>query len=129
MAIKTILVEDNAQIRSQLIPTMQEMAWIDVVAIAETQADAIRAAQQHDDWQLMVIDLFLREGSGLGVLRQLTGRRPGQVALVLTNYPTSDVRRRCMECEADGFFDKSIELDAFFERCLTLPGGRFPGRS
>jgi DNA-binding NarL/FixJ family response regulator len=120
MAIKTILVEDNAQIRAHLIPTMREMAGIDVVAVAETQDDALRAAQQHEGWRLMVIDMFLREGSGLGVLRDLMGRRPDQVALVITNYPTSEIRRRCAELGADGVFDKSLELDEFFDRCLAL---------
>ncbi|MET0210318.1 MAG: response regulator [Burkholderiaceae bacterium] len=127
MAIRTILVEDNEQIRSSLIPTMREIADLDVIAIAESQGEALQAARQNADWQLMVIDLFLREGSGLGVLRDCIDRRPDQVALVLTNYPTAEIRRRCAELKADGLFDKSFELDAFFERCLALVPHRSDG--
>ena len=89
MTIKTILVGDTAQIRAHLIPTVQEIAGIDVTAVAETQDDSHRAAQQHDGCQLKVIDMFLREGAGLDVLRGLMRRRPDQVALVMTNYPKS----------------------------------------
>ena len=122
MAIKTILVEDNEKIRESLIPTMREIADLKVVAVAETQLEAREAALLHAGWQLMVIDMFLREGSGLGVLRDCRDRRADQVALVLTNYPTPEIRRLCAEQGADGVFDKSIELDAFFERCLAIPG-------
>ena len=124
MAIKAILVEDSARIRANLIPTLREIAGIEVVAVAETQAEAANAAQQHGDWQLIVVDMFLREGSGLGVLRDLIKRRSDQVALVLTNYPTSEIRRRCAELNADGVFDKSLELEAFFDMCLAVSAGQ-----
>lgn len=122
MAIQTILVEDNAQIRANLIPTMREIAGLEVVAVAETQLEALEATRRHPSWQLIVIDMFLREGSGLGVLRDCSDRSPGQVALVLTNYPTADIRRRCAELGANGVFDKSLELDDFFARCLEISG-------
>lgn len=120
MAIKTILVEDNEQIRASLIPTMREIADLEVIAVADSQLDARGATERHPSWQLIVIDMFLREGSGIGVLRDCIDRHPGQVALVLTNYPTQEIRRRCIELGADGIYDKSLELDAFFERCLAI---------
>lgn len=120
MAIKTILVEDNERIRANLIPTLLEMADLEVFAVAESQDDALRAAQELADWQLIIIDMFLREGSGLGVLRGCADRRPYQVALVLTNYATDDMRQRCLDAGADGVFDKSLELETFFERCLEI---------
>ena len=124
MAIKTILVEDNDTIRSNLIPAMEELANVEIVAVAETQVQALNALETHaNHWQLLVVDLFLKEGSGLGVLRACTNRQPAQVALVLTNYPTAEMRDRCTKYGADGVYDKSTELDAFFERCLSIGSG------
>jgi DNA-binding NarL/FixJ family response regulator len=121
MAIKAILVEDSETIRSNLIPAMEELADVEILAVAETQAQALEALETHaDQWQLVVVDLFLKEGSGLGVLRGCANRQPAQVALVLTNYPTQEMRAKCTEYGADGFFDKSNELDAFFDRCLAI---------
>ena len=75
-------------------------------------------------WQLIVVDLFLREGSGLEVLQALRQmslpRSPIQHVYVLTNYATADMRRRCAQLGADGVYDKSTELEAFFDRCVAL---------
>jgi DNA-binding NarL/FixJ family response regulator len=39
--------------------------------------------------------------------------------VVLTNYPTPEIRRRCRDLGADGVFDKSTELEAFFDLCRS----------
>lgn len=67
----------------------------------------------------VIVDLFLKEGSGLSVLRAGQNRSPHQHILVLTNYPTAEIRRRCMDLGADGVYDKSTELEAFFDRCQS----------
>ena len=72
MPLITILVEDNAIIRDSLIPAMAELGSLAVVATADTAGVAIAALQEHRDvWQLAVIDLFLKQGSGLTVVRGL----------------------------------------------------------
>ncbi|RYF49143.1 MAG: response regulator transcription factor, partial [Comamonadaceae bacterium] len=66
MPLYAILVEDNQTIRDTLMPAMSELAGIQVVACAETAMDAIKAARDvPHQWSLMVLDLFLRKGSGL----------------------------------------------------------------
>jgi len=119
MTSHAILVEDSATIRETLIPAMHELADIDVVATAETVLEAL-AASDHCDWGLMVLDLFLKEGSGLTVLERLRHRPAHQRIVVLTNYATADIRERCVRLGANAVFDKSTELDAFFEDCAQL---------
>jgi DNA-binding NarL/FixJ family response regulator len=118
MQLITILVEDNKTIRDNLISAMAELAGVQVVAVAETASEAIAALQQHEcTWQLAIVDLFLKEGSGLTVVRACGNRGAGQHVVVLTNYPTAEMRRRCLALGADAVFDKSNELEAFFELC------------
>jgi len=78
------------------------------------------ALQAHKDWSLAVIDLFIKEGSGLGILSALQGRRPTQRAVVLSNYATREMRHRCAALGADEVFDKSTELDLFLDYCIGL---------
>jgi len=121
MPILTILIEDSKTIRDALIPTMAEMANVQVIAVADTAADAIDALEAHKAaWQLAVVDLFLREGHGLTVMRACRDRRPDQHVVALTNYATEDIRRSCAEAGADAIFDKSTELEAFFEYLREL---------
>ena len=120
MALITYLVEDNQTILDNLIETLEEIASVKVVGHAATEAEATRWLQLHDGhWQLAVVDLFLQEGSGLGVLSGCRQREPYQKVVVLTNYATDDVRRRAMELGADAVFDKSNQLDEFFDYCVA----------
>ena len=118
MPLTTIVIEDSETIRENLVSAMAELAGVQVVATAETVAEGIAALHEHKDhWQLAVIDLFLGGGTGLSILRACRDRLPHQRMVVLTNYATPEVRQRCLELGADGVFDKSTELDAFFELC------------
>ena len=116
MALITYLVEDSATIRDNLISTLEEIAPVKVVGFAETEDEASAWLSNHNgDWQLAIVDLFLKEGSGLGVLKGCQNRNANQKVIVLTNYATTDIRRRCAELGSDAVFDKSNELDELLD--------------
>jgi DNA-binding NarL/FixJ family response regulator len=118
MPIATILVEDSQTIRETLIPAMEELADLRVVATAQTPDEALQLLEEFKGrWTLIVVDLFLREGSGLAVVRACQTRDAQQRVVVLTNYATPDMRKRCAELGADRIFDKSTELEDFFSYC------------
>jgi CheY-like chemotaxis protein len=120
MSLITFLVEDNKTIRDNLVPALEDLVNGRVVGFAETESDALAWLAAHpDDWQLLIVDLFLKEGSGLGVLAGCTTRSAGQRVVVLSNYVTVDIRARCEALGADAVFDKSRDLDAFIEYCNT----------
>lgn len=117
MPVVTVLVEDSKTIRDNLIPALRELADIDVVAFAETASQAVETLQQHDAWQLAIVDLFLKEGSGLTVLRACQSRATHKRVVVLTNYLNASIRQECLLLGADAVFDKSSEIEAFFDHC------------
>jgi DNA-binding NarL/FixJ family response regulator len=119
--LRTYIVEDNATIRENLIGALEELASIESLGWAETESDAKRWLEQHAHaWELAIVDLFLKQGSGLGVIEAARARDAGQRVVVLTNYATADMRQRCMELGADAVFDKSNEIDALVDYCLSL---------
>lgn len=119
MKLKAYIVEDNATIRENLIGTLEELTCIEPVGYAETENDANRwFADNRASWNLAIVDLFLRQGSGLGVLQALTTREPHQKVVVLSNYATPDIRRRCAQLGVDAVFDKSNEIDALLDFCI-----------
>ena len=112
MALITFLVEDNKTIRDNLVPALEDLVNGRVVGFAETESDALAWLAAHpDEWQLLIVDLFLKEGSGLGVLGGCKERRPGQRVVVLSNYVTADIRARCTALGADAVFDKTQTRD------------------
>ena len=124
MAVQIFIVEDNPVIRDNLVPALQDLVDAEVLGVVDSEAEANAWLDANPKkWQLAVVDMFLRQGSGLGVLRHNQPRQPHQRMVVLTNYATKDMRRRSLELGADAVFDKSNELDAFIEYCKSLAAG------
>ena len=125
MRLKTYLIEDNPTIRDNLIATLEELAGVDTIGSADTENEGktwlLNNPQQ---WDLAILDLFLKEGSGLGVLQACSARRSEQKIVVLSNYATPDVRKRCEQLGVDAVFDKSNEIESLIAYCLEQKSGR-----
>ncbi|MFZ5547580.1 MAG: response regulator [Pseudomonadota bacterium] len=119
--LRCFLVEDSPVIRQNLIATLEEMLPISVVGTAEDEAGAVDWMRNSTaECDLMIIDIFLRSGTGLEVLRSARLLRPRARLVVLTNFATADMRRRCLQLGADRVFDKSAELDELLLYCEAM---------
>ena len=122
--LKTYLVEDSPVIRESLIATLEELVPVRVVGTADDESTAVQwLTGDGNEAQLVIVDLFLKGGSGMGVLRCAQSLRPRCKMVVLSNYATPDVRRKCLELGADRVFDKSNEIDALIAYCGALAAG------
>jgi two-component system, OmpR family, response regulator len=120
MKFRAYIVEDSPTIRENLIETLQELALVDPVGVAETEYEGKQwLADNGGYWDLAIVDLFLKEGSGLNILEACRSRRPEQKMIVLSNHATQDVRWRCAQLGADAVFDKSTEIDALIDYCRS----------
>ena len=128
MSLRAYIVEDNATIRESLIMTLEELANVSAVGVAESENEG-KAWLCHNNtgWDLAIVDLFLKQGSGLGVLQACRQRRPHQKMVVLSNYATPDIRQRCLQLGVDAVFDKSNEIDALIDFCLAHEEGMQAG--
>ena len=121
MKLRTFFVEDSPTIRENLIGTLQELAAVEPVGMADSEAAACQWLDAHTQhWDLVIVDVFLRQGTGLGVLAACRTRLPHQRAVVLSNYATPDVRRRCAQLGVDAVFDKSGDIEALVDYCREL---------
>jgi DNA-binding NarL/FixJ family response regulator len=122
--LKAFIVEDSAVIRENLVAALEELAPIEVVGTAADEPGAVswlRSAGQECD--LVIIDIFLKTGSGLGVLRAASELPKPMRLVVLSNYATPDMRRKCIELGASRVFDKSNEIDSLMLYCERLASG------
>ncbi len=126
--IKAFIVEDSAVIRENLVATLEEMVpALKVLGVAESERDATAWLDEPGhECDLVVVDVFLRQGSGILVLEHLHKVGHAAERVVLTNYATPHVRRRCLGLGATRVFDKSGEIDALIEHCLVLADQRNP---
>lgn len=109
--LRVFLVEDNPLIRERLIESLTSTGRINVVGFAESEREAVDALSD-GRWDAVLLDLQLKQGNGLGVLRAIGPSRPhGSKILVLTTYAIPQYRDRSLALGADAFFDKSREYD------------------
>lgn len=128
--LRTYIVEDNATIRENLVGTLEELTRIETIGHAEAEAEARQwLSDNPDDWDLAIVDLFLKQGSGLGVLQACATRQSHQKVVVLSNYATTEIRKRCAELGVDAVFDKSNEIDALIDFCMAQTSERQPKSS
>ena len=122
MVLRVFLVEDSAAMRAHLIDILVTKAKVDIVGIAETEKQAVDWLERNADrWDIALVDLFLREGTGAGVLQHCRDRRPGQTVLVMTNHARDDaLLHHCKLLGVDAVFHKATELDGLVAYCIGL---------
>jgi DNA-binding NarL/FixJ family response regulator len=126
--LRTYIVEDSVVIRENLVATLEELCPLEVVGEAGDEAAAAQwLATSAGLVDLVIVDIFLGRGSGLALLRAAQLRPdPHCRMVVLSNYATPDMRRKCLALGADRVFDKSHDLEALLQYCTELAAGSAP---
>lgn len=119
--LKTYIVEDSFVVRNGLIELLEESAPVQVIGTAADELTAIGwMAQDGEGCDLVIVDIYLKGGSGLGVLKAGAGVYKPAKWVVLSNHTTPEMRDRCLELGADIVFDKSCEIDELLAYCNQL---------
>jgi DNA-binding NarL/FixJ family response regulator len=110
--IKIYIVEDSSIIRENLIEALHENAPVEVVGTADDEKSAVAWLRDRSHASdLVIVDIFLKSGSGLGVLKAMGDMPDAPERIVLSNHATPEIRVKCAQLGASKVFDKSNELD------------------
>ena len=111
--LRVYLVEDSAHVRDLLLDFLHVPGEVEIVGFADNEDDAVKdvIAQPVD---AVIVDLKLREGSGMAVIERLrkAGLTPPPTIIVFTNHPFPEIRQRAIFLGANHFFDKSADYDS-----------------
>jgi two-component system, OmpR family, response regulator len=125
--LRILLVEDSPLLRGRLENMISQHAAFKVTGLAAAEAEAVEKLDSVP-YDVIVVDVELRPGSGIGVIRQARARnkdvKDGSHVwiVVLTNYDLPTVRERCMQAGADHFLDKMREIDQLIPILLGIAG-------
>ncbi|WPB55728.1 response regulator [Xylophilus sp. GOD-11R] len=114
------LVEDSPPARESLTLALAETADIVAVGWAESEIEAVEWLRQHPKPDVVVLDLFLNAGTGLGVLAKIRQMALDLRVVVLTNSATSLLRRSCLLLGAEAVYDKADNLEDFLHHCRNM---------
>ncbi len=125
MTFAVFLVEDEPQIQESLKVVIEGFLRAEVIGAVCSEAEAVAWLQANEGgWHLLVVDLTLTQGSGLGVLASLAQCARKGVVVALTNAASPDNRTACIRLGADAVFDKSAEVNEFLSYCHARAQGR-----
>ena len=129
--LRILLVEDSPLLRGRLENMLAQHDAFKVTGLAAAEAEAIEKLDSLP-YDAIVVDVELRPGSGIGVIRHARARSQDAAddahvwIIVLTNYDLPTVRERCMQAGADHFLDKMREIDQLIPILFDI-AGRKPG--
>jgi DNA-binding NarL/FixJ family response regulator len=106
--IQVLLVEDSTTARSALTSLLETLGHFKIVGTAAAETEVRVWLDVHPaNWQLAIVDLVLRDGSGLSVVRRCKQRNPSCKIAVFSDYATLGVKEQCLSMGADAAFQKS----------------------
>lgn len=111
-AVRVQIAEDLPRVQRLLQGLVEQAGYFEVSGIDDTEQAALTRFQLERP-DALVIDLNLREGSGLGLINAVCqllppGQRP--LMIVVTNHTLAALQAASIKAGADHFLDKSREL-------------------
>jgi len=104
---RVFLVEDLRRLHGLLGELFESIGGYQVLGIASTEAEAMAWLEEHPDHcDLVVVDLMLEQGSGLGVISRCKLTQPQAHVVVFSAYATGAVAQHCLELGAHQVIDK-----------------------
>lgn len=107
--MNVFLVEDSATLREHLGSMLSEISGVMLTGQAEDEAGAIKGIDESAP-DLVILDLNLKSGSGIEVLKNIKRHHAEVKVMILTNHTDETYLSRCMDAGADYFFDKSFQF-------------------
>ena len=110
--MKVMIIEDSDIVRIVFQNLLAQVRGAEVCGEFDSAASAIRelANDTAKAPDAILLDIQLRSGNGMEVLKAVTANHPHIKVLVVTNFTDELYRTRYLEAGAWGFFDKSRDL-------------------
>ena len=112
--IKVYIVEDSPVMVERIEAELLSVPQVELVGVADSEEEAL-----HDIPLLkpdfLILDIMLKSGDGINVLKKIKADYPSIKISMLTNYSTPEFFNKCKMLGADYFFDKAKDFNKIIE--------------
>jgi DNA-binding response OmpR family regulator len=115
--MRLLIVEDDTDVRDLLIEVCEDEGYDADGAGSVASATAALRTRQYD---LVVLDLWLPDGSGTAVLRALRQVGSAVPVVVCSGRPDAVLRTRMFEAGADAVLEKPFSCNEMIARVRAL---------
>jgi len=120
---RVLVVDDHPIVRRGLAHLLEGVDDLEVGGEAETAAEALEAVRR-DRPDVVVVDLTLKEGSGLELIKDLHARWPDLPVLVLSMHDESLFAERALRAGARGYLMKDGRMEDVVAALRAVLAGR-----
>ncbi|HXM58174.1 MAG TPA: response regulator transcription factor [Candidatus Dormibacteraeota bacterium] len=121
--VRVLLVDDHLVVRQGLRAFLQLQPDIEVVGEVGGGTAAVAAATDARP-DVVLMDLVMPDGDGIGAIRALAAAAPGTRVLVLSSFADDERVFAAMQAGAAGYLLKDVEPDALAEAIREVHRGR-----
>lgn len=108
--LKVLIVDHALLVVSRVSEIISELDCVASVSVATTYEEAVKkiALLQPD---IVLLDIYLKDKSGLELLEFIKRNHPAIKAIMLTNQSSDNYKNLCEKIGSDHFIDKSSEFE------------------
>ena len=121
--IRLLIVDDHSVVREGLRGFLRLQDGIEVIGEAADAAEAVRIASTSSP-DVILLDLVMPDGGGVGAIRRLLEVAPGVRVLVLTSFADDAQIFAAIAAGAAGYLLKDIDPQALADGIREVHAGR-----
>ena len=119
---RALIVDDHPVVRRGLAQLIDREPNLQVCGEAGTVREALQAVADLDP-DVVVVDVVLKSGSGIELVKDIKARRPDLPVLVLSMHDESLFAERALRAGARGYIMKQEATDKLLEAIRRVLGG------
>jgi DNA-binding NarL/FixJ family response regulator len=120
---KVLIVDDHPAVREALAIRIGRSEDLAVCGEATGEAEAIRLTRTLKP-DVAIIDLSLKSGDGINLIKRIKGRHPGVRMLVWSMHSEGLFAERALRAGASGYITKEHATDRIVDAVRQVLGGR-----
>ncbi len=121
--IRILIADDHAIVRAGLRQFIVGEIDMEVAAEASTGSETIEAVR-HADFDVVLLDISMPEGSGVDTLKQLKQMRPELPILILSTFAEEQYAVSLLRAGASGYLSKESAPSQLIGAIRTVLNGR-----
>ncbi|MDZ7715181.1 MAG: response regulator transcription factor [Balneolaceae bacterium] len=122
--IKIMLVDDHDIVRDGIRALLEDEVGFEIVAEAENGVEALQACQEHEDLDIIIMDISMPEMNGIKATEKIKEDYPDIKVLALTMMDEDQHIRQMIEAGASGYILKSSDRKELVTAITAILDGK-----
>ncbi len=117
--MKILIADDSDLMRDRIKESLKNIKGVEILEEAKDGIEAVKLIDEKKP-DLVLLDIRMPQLNGIGVLKKMKENGSNAKVCILTNYPYSQYKEKCLQEGADYFFDKNQDFHTLKSLIIKL---------